>query len=147
MKVVIRAPNKQTTQSHSLQFCFSSILYCKFCIRVHSLFIRCVCQDDCDCVSCVCVCFSCIKVAHIMQRAAQSQHGGGLINQEGLRELLRLKKVFRVRSFVFTCQSFSAFWCVICDNCVPATWMVELDRATKERFCVRITNILRCRTP
>ena len=25
--------------------------------------------------------------------------------------------------------------------------MVELDRATKERFCVRLTNIHRCRTP
>ena len=63
-----------------------------------------------------------------MQRAAQSQRDGGWINQEGLRELLRLKKVFRVRSFVFMCHSFSAFYGVICDNCVPATWMDELNR-------------------
>ena len=43
-----------------------------------------------------------------MQRAAQLQHDGGLINQEG----------------------------VICDKCVLTTWMDELDRATRERLCV-----------
>ena len=62
-----------------------------------------------------------------MQRAAQLQHDDGLINQEGLRELLRLKKVSESDLLLLRVT-------VLAPSKVLTTWMDELDRATKERL-------------
>ena len=87
--------------------------------------IQCVCPHECDSVR-VCVC-----VSRPGQAKSSSITARWWIDQLRRPTGVALYEVSFL-SQIHLCHSFSAFWCVICDNCVLTTWMDELDRATKD---------------